>query len=149
MGDAIVEKFSRIQEDLSESPLTLVHGDVKSANIFYKPTEDENYEPYFIDWQYIVLGKGVQDLVFFMIESFEMDKMNIYKPLFKEYYYVKLLELGVKNYSRVQYEKDFLNASYYFPFFVACWFGTINPDELIDKNFPFFFIQRLFHFYII
>ena len=149
LGDAIVEKFSRIQEDLSESPLTLVHGDVKSANIFYKPTEDENYEPYFIDWQYIVLGKGVQDLVFFMIESFEMDKMNIYKPLLKEYYYVKLLELGVKNYSRVQYEKDFLNASYYFPFFVACWFGTINPDELIDKNFPFFFIQRLFHFYII
>lgn len=150
LGDIIVKNFAEIQESLSEGPLTLCHGDVKSANIFYKPTQDGNYEPYFIDWQYICLGSGVQDLVFFMIESFDMDNMSVYKPLFKEYYYVKLLELGVKNYSREHYEKDFLNASCYFPIFVAVWFGVgVSQDELIDKNFPFFFIQRLFHFYII
>jgi hypothetical protein len=31
-------------------------------------------------------------------------------------------------------------------FFVAIWFGTIDDDELIDMNFPFFFIQKLFNF---
>ena len=107
-----------------------------------------NNEPYFIDWQYIILGKGVQDLVFFMIESFETDKMKIYKNLFKEYYYVKLLENNI-SYSKEEYENDFKNASYYFPFFVAMWFGTISEDELIDKNFPVQFIKRLFNFYII
>ena len=45
--------------------------------------------------------------------------MKIYNNLFKEYYYIKLIESGVINYSKMDFEKDFENASYYFPFFVA------------------------------
>jgi len=142
----VVDNFQSIQDYLSDKNLTFCHGDVKSANIFYKPLDNGNYEPYFIDWQYICIGKGVQDLVFFMIESFEINKINIYKNIFKEYYYIKLLENGVKDYSLEDYNKDFEYSIYYFPFFVAIWFGTLNEDELIDKNFPFFFIQRLFNF---
>jgi sugar-phosphatase len=141
----IVNNFSDIQQSLSDKKLTLCHGDVKSANIFYQQI-DNGYEPYFIDWQYICEGKGVQDLVFFMIESFEIKTINQYKNIFKDYYYVKLKEYGVINYSREDYEKDFQNSIYYFPIFVAFWFGTLNEDELIDKNFPFFFIQRLYNF---
>jgi putative hydrolase of the HAD superfamily len=148
IGEYIFENFSTVQQKLSENNLTLCHGDVKSPNIFYKIKPDNNYEPYFIDWQYIINGKGVQDLVFFMIESFEIEKMDIYKKLFKEYYYVKLIENGI-HYSRNEYEEDFKNASFYFPFFVAMWFGTINEDELIDKEFPCKFIKKLFHFYTI
>ncbi len=147
-GEYIVKNFLKIQEELSDKNLTLCHGDVKSPNIFYKILENNNYEPYFIDWQYIVLGKGVQDLVFFMIESFDVSKMKIYNNLFKEYYYIKLIETGVINYSKMDFEKDFENASYYFPFFVAMWFGTISEDELIDKNFPVNFIKKLFNFYV-
>lgn len=141
----IVDNFQNIQNSLSENNLTLCHGDVKSPNIFYK-YNGTTYEPYFIDWQYLSIGKGVQDLVFFMIESFEIDIINKYKNIFKDYYYVKLQENGIMNYSIDDYNKDFENAIYYFPFFVAIWFGTIGDDELIDKNFPFFFIQKLFNF---
>jgi beta-phosphoglucomutase-like phosphatase (HAD superfamily)/molybdopterin-guanine dinucleotide biosynthesis protein A len=144
-ANEIVNDFQNIQNKLSDTNLTLCHGDVKSANIFYKPIEN-GYEPYFIDWQYITEGKGVQDLVFFMIESFEIDVINKYKNIFKEYYYIKLLEYGVNNYDKTDYDNDFDNSIKYFPFFVAIWFGTIDEDELIDKNFPFFFIQRLFNF---
>ena len=140
----IVNNFQQIQNSLSDKNLTLCHGDVKSANIFYKQNGD-NYEPYFIDWQYICEGKGVQDLVFFMIESFEIETINKYKNIFKDYYYIKLIENGVQNYNMEEYNIDFKNAINYFPFFVAVWFGTVNEDELIDKNFPFFFIQRLFN----
>jgi beta-phosphoglucomutase-like phosphatase (HAD superfamily)/molybdopterin-guanine dinucleotide biosynthesis protein A len=147
-GKYIVSNFLNIQQKLSDKNLTFCHGDVKSANIFYRIVDKDNYEPYFIDWQYIIHGKGVQDLVFFMIESFDISKMKIYKNLFKEYYYVKLIENGV-NYSKQDYETDFKNASFYFPFFVAIWFGTINEDELIDKDFPCEFIKKLFNFYII
>lgn len=146
LAENIVDNFSIIQKNLSDKNLTFCHGDVKSANIFYKKI-DNNYEPYFLDWQYIAFGKGVQDLVFFMIESFDIENTRTNKNLFKEYYYVKLLEKGVKNYSREEYEKDFICASYYFPFFVAIWFGTINEDELIDKEFPITFIKKLFNFY--
>ena len=81
-----------------------------------------------------------------MIESFEIEKINIYKPIFKDYYYAKLIEYGVNDYTLEDYDKDFQNASYYFPFFVAIWFGTVNDDELIDKNFPFFFVNKYFNF---
>lgn len=141
----IVDNFQNIQNNLSDKNLTLCHGDIKSPNIFYEKLEN-NYEPYFIDWQYICIGKGVQDLVFFMIESFEISLINKYKNIFKDYYYIKLLENGITNYSYEDYNIDFNNSIYYFPFFVAIWFGTVNDDELIDKNFPFFFIQKLFNF---
>lgn len=143
IGEFIVSSFDQIQNGLSDTNLTLIHGDIKSANIFY----DNEKNPYFIDWQYIANGKGVQDLVFFMIESFSVNKMKQCKLLFKEYYYNKILEQGIQ-YKREDYERDFLYASYFVPFTVAVWFGTIDQDELIDKNFPLFFIQKLFSFYL-
>ena len=146
IGDWIVENFHIIQEELSIGDnLTLIHGDVKSPNIFYN--KDNNNEPYFIDWQYICIGKGVQDIVFFLIESFTIDKIKIYYPIFIQYYYIKLISNGITNYLYEEYMKDVKNAICYFPFFVAVWFGTTPEDSLIDKNFPFFFIQKLFYLF--
>jgi sugar-phosphatase len=147
IADYICSNFLSIQQKLSDKNLTFCHGDVKSANIFYKINGD-SYDPVFIDWQYITFGKGVQDLVFFMIESFDTTKMCTYKNLFKEYYYTCIIKNDIE-YLKSDFEEDFLNASYYFPFFVAIWFGTLNEDELIDKNFPTEFIKKLFNFYTI
>jgi HAD superfamily hydrolase (TIGR01509 family) len=138
--------FNNIQNELSEEPLTFIHGDVKSPNIFFR-RDMETFTPYFIDWQYICYGKGVQDLVFFMIESFTTETISNNFNLFKEYYYVKLCEYGVNNYDKKSYNKDFKNAAYYFPYFVAIWFGTTPTEDLIDINFPYFFIDRLISFY--
>jgi len=145
-AEIIVNNFQKIENYLSKKPLTLCHGDVKSANMFFKISGENTYTPYFIDWQYIIAGKGVQDLVFFMIESFTIDSINKYATLFIEYYYIKLLENGITKYSKDEYMLDLHASICYFPFFVAMWFGTIDGDELIDKNFPFFFIQKLFNF---
>ena len=144
-ADEMMGRFDEIQEELSRGPhLTLCHGDVKSPNMFF--SQDDN-EPYFIDWQYVCIGKGVQDLVFFMIESFNVETRGSLKPLFKQQYYTKLQDYGVQNYSLEEYNRDFENAIYYFPFFVAVWFGTLDTDELLDKEFPASFIKRLFHFW--
>lgn len=74
IGEKIVKNFSKIQKDLSNKNLTLCHGDIKSPNIFYRKINNE-YIPYFIDWQYISYGKGIQDIVFLMIESFDIKKV--------------------------------------------------------------------------
>jgi thiamine kinase-like enzyme len=140
----IALNYSNIQNNLSDTNLTLCHGDVKSPNIFYKKIGN-SYEPYFIDWQYIANGKGIQDIIFFMIESFEIDKINTYYDIFINYYYTKILENGIK-YNYDDYKKDIINSICYFPFFVAIWFETTAEKDLIDKNFPFFFIQKLFNF---
>lgn len=142
--ERIVNDFTEIQKRLSEKNQTLVHGDVKSPNLFYDVAR--NYEPVFLDWQHCVIGKGVQDFVFFVIESFHVVNLDLYYPIFKNYYYKKLLENGVKNYSFAEYEQDIRDAICYIPLFTSIWFGTVPYDELIDKNFPFFFIQKLFYF---
>ena len=144
IAERIKDDFQNIQDSLSVNNLTIIHGDVKSPNIFYK--SDKNYEPIFLDWQYVSIGKGVQDLVFFLIESFDIMNIKLNFPIFTNYYYRKLIENGVSNYTFAEYETDFKNALCYFPFFVAIWFGTTPQDELIDKNFPFMFIQKLFWF---
>jgi Ecdysteroid kinase-like family len=143
-AEVFCEQFDSIQERLSNGHLTMIHGDVKSANLFYDVSN--HYMPVFMDWQYVAIGKGVQDLIFFLIESFEIDTMRLYYPIFKNYYYRKLREQGVTDYSYTEYETDLNDAVGYFPFFVAVWFGTTPNDELIDPNFPFFFIRKLFSF---
>ena len=142
--DNIYNNFSNIQQHFSnENNITFIHGDIKSPNIFYDI--DNNYEPYFIDWQHCAIGKGVQDLIFFIIESFDFANIKTVFNLTKYYYYKKLLEYGVSNYSFEEYENDIYKAICYIPFFTSIWFGTIPQDELIDKNFPYFFINKLFY----
>lgn len=143
IGERIVDSFDSIQASLSTGDLTLCHGDVKSANIFF----DTQGNPIFLDWQYITCGKGVQDLMFFIIESFDVAHVSRYLELFKEYYYTKLCEGGVISYSKAQFLEDCDSAVCCFPFFVAIWFGTMPIEQLLDVNFPGIFIQKLFHFY--
>ena len=140
--DDIFKDYSTIQQRFSEgNNLTFIHGDIKSPNIFYDIEND--YEPYFIDWQHCAIGKGVQDLIFFIVESFDIINIKSMFYLLKEYYYKKLLEYGINNYLFEEYENDLRDAICYIPFFTSVWFGTVPYDELIDKNFPYFFITKM------
>jgi len=141
--DEIYNNFNETQKQISCNNLTFIHGDIKSPNIFYDIEND--YEPYFIDWQHCAIGKGCQDLIFFIIESFDIENSIRIFNILKEYYYKKLVEYGVKNYSYQEYETDLYYSICYIPFFTSVWFGSISQDELIDKNFPYFFITKLFH----
>lgn len=144
ISDNIVNNFKIIQNNLSlGNNLTFIHGDIKSPNIFYDILN--NYEPYFIDWQHCGIGKGVQDLIFFIIESFDILNLDLLYPLFKNYYYKKIIEYGILNYSFEEFEKDIKDAICYVPFFTSVWFSSIPEDELIDKNFVYFFTMKLFY----
>ena len=142
--DKIFFDISDIQKRFSMgSNLTLIHGDIKSPNIFYDV--ENNYEPYFLDWQHCAIGKGVQDLIFFIIESFDIVNIIPIYEVTTRYYYMKLLENGVVDYKIEDYKCDLYDAICYVPFFTSVWFGTIPQDELIDKNFPYFFINKMLY----
>jgi beta-phosphoglucomutase-like phosphatase (HAD superfamily) len=137
----ISSKFDKIKECLSVNNLTLCHGDLKSPNIFFK----SNGKPCFLDWQYIVEGKGVQDIIFMLIESFDIPDINIKKDLLIQYYFQKIIEQGIK-YKKKDFERDVILSTCFFPMVVCIWFGTVNTDELIDKNFPFRFVSKFLNF---
>ena len=138
----IFDQFSEIQMRFSEGRyLTFIHGDIKSPNMFY----DADNMPIFIDWQHCAIGKGVQDLAFFILESFDIERVCDVLDLLKPHYYSKIIEYGVKDYSVEDYERDLYEAFTFIPFFTAVWFGTTSEDELIDKHFPDLLITKLFH----
>jgi hypothetical protein len=83
--------------------------------------------------------------MFFIIESFDITNVKLMFNLIKPYYYIKILEYGVTNYSFEEYENDIYDALCYIPFFTSIWFGTTPQDELIDQNFPYFLISKLFY----
>ena len=140
--DQIYKDFDTIQESFSGGEhLTFIHGDIKSPNLFYDIEND--YEPYFIDWQHCAIGKGVQDLIFFIIESFDITHITHIFEIVRYYYYKKIQEYGILNYPFKEYEEDLYSAIGYVPFFTSVWFGTTPQDELIDKNFPYFFINKM------
>jgi len=136
----IYKNFDKIQDELSTYPLSLCHGDLKSPNIFYKG----NKTPYFLDWQYIHLNKGVSDIAFLMVESLKFDE-NICNLVLN--YYFQLINEGKMNISREEYIRDFKNSLCNFPFFVCVWFNSEDSDKLLDKTFPLRFMKNLLKYY--
>jgi thiamine kinase-like enzyme len=135
----IYDNLDRIYDEVSEYPLNFCHGDLKSPNIFYK----NNYEPIFLDWQYIHLNKGISDIVFLLVESVDFDPITVEVVL---NYYYKLhnekFELSYETYLR-----DVKNALCVFPFFVCVWFNSEDGDKLLDPVFPIRFLKNLMKYY--
>lgn len=138
--DNIKNNFIKINNELSSYPLSLCHGDLKSPNIFYK----ENKEPYFLDFQYINLNKGISDIIFLLIESVEFDE-EIYNNII-QYYYNIIISNDIQYYYN-DYIKDLKNSLLIFPFVVAVWFNTEDKNSLTDKDFPINFLKKLMKYY--
>ena len=80
-----------------------------------------------------------------MIESFESEVIKNYYNIIIDYYYNKIINSNLE-YNKEEYYNDITLSISYFPMFVSLWFGNINHDELIDKNFPFIFIKKFIYF---
>ena len=76
----IYNNFDNIINEASTFPLSFCHGDFKSPNIFY----ENNKIPYFLDWQYIHLNKGISDIVFLLVESLDFDENICQTRIFTE-----------------------------------------------------------------
>lgn len=135
----IYNNFNKILDESSTFPLSFCHGDLKSPNIFYK----DNIIPYFLDWQYIHLNKGISDIVFLLVESIDFDKFTV--DIVIKYYYKLIIEQ--RKYSYEEYLKDFKNALCIFPFFVCVWFNSEDSDKLLDSVFPIRFMKNLLKYY--
>ena len=136
----IKNNYDNIINSASTYPLSLCHGDLKSPNIFYK----DNEIPYFLDFQYINLNKGISDIIFLLIESVDFDE-KLYNEIIL-YYYDILIKNNI-NYNYNDYKNDVKNALSIFPFFVTIWFNTENKENLVDKNFPLRFMRKLIKYY--
>ena len=138
------QNYEKNVRQISTFPLSFCHGDLKSANIFYRINSATTYLPYFLDWQYIQLNKGVSDIVFLLVESIQFDKMKV--DLVLNYYYCLISE-KIKAYTYDEFMQDFRANLCIFPFVVCVWFNSEDNDKLLDKIFPIKFMKNLMKYY--
>ena len=127
--------------NLKSPPVTLIHGDFKLPNMFWDTSAGG--KPIFIDWQYATTGKGIEDIVFMLVESCPLALFaDLAKPIIKSYYdkIQHLSGVTIPSDVRTAETKCALSG---FPLFVAIWFGTIDRCQLVDPNFPFLYITRI------
>lgn len=95
-----------IFDQMSQDPITLIHGDFGLENMFFGTTESS--QPLtVIDWQTIKRGKGVTDVGYFLGWCIdEQDRRSIENDLLKTYWSV-LREHGVDGYSFDQLLHDY------------------------------------------
>merc|ERR1711988_1930349 len=139
-GKKIAGCFAWVQDMLSSKPHTFNHGDVKPPNMFMMPGD----VPAFIDWQYTAVGKGCQDLCFFLIEGYDIAECRRLEPIVMAHYHACLIQNGIVDYSLEELKRDWKLACMHFPFYVAMWFGTTPDDQLVDAGFPRRFVPRAF-----
>lgn len=132
--------YDKILNLLSSFPLNICHGDLKSPNIFYK----NDIEPYFLDWQYVNLSKGVTDIVFLLVESINF---NIITTTIVINYYYKLIQNHNPFYTYESYLFELKLAFCCFPFFVTVWFNSEDSNILCDKTFPLKFMKNMIKYY--
>lgn len=140
MGEKIVRNFRFIQNHLASPPFTFLHGDVKPANMFML----KDGTPAFIDWQYTKIGKGVCDVVFFLIEGYPEAKQREMESKMIIHYHKCLEKHGVVGYTLDMVKRDWAIACMYFPIYVSFWFGTVKDEDLVDEMFPRRIVPRTF-----
>jgi len=142
-GEKIIKNFQWVQDTISSKPHTFLHGDVKPPNMFMM-WDSECGVPAFIDWQYIAVGKSCCDILFFLVEGYDIAMSRELEPRVKKVYYDHLVHYGVMNYSFEDLQRDWKLACMYFPIYVAMWFGTVPDEDLVDPMFPRRFVPRCF-----
>lgn len=139
--DILASKFDDVLDRLSTYPLSLCHGDLKSPNLFYGGAGEKIY---FLDWQYLNLSKGVTDVVFFMCESIDFDVVMC--DLICNYYYMLIKNKNpLYEYSTFMYELKLAICA--FPFVVAVWFNSEDPNILVNKTFPLRFLRNYMKYF--
>ncbi|MGB1189232.1 MAG: oxidoreductase family protein [Pseudomonadales bacterium] len=79
-------------------PYTLVHGDLRSDNIFFSP-ESPSDEPTIIDWQTAGIGQPMTDIARWLTQSIDIDLRRQHETDLLKLYHERLIANGVENYS--------------------------------------------------
>lgn len=137
-----VSRLEFAQDHLSNGWVTLLHGDVKPGNLFLLFHDGQDApEPALIDWQYVAIGKGICDLVFFATEGFPEDRAICVEQIVMRVYHDELLKRGIE-YPLADMTYDWAVALTCFTTYVCMWFGNTPDDALVDKSFPERIIRR-------
>tara|TARA_B100000780_G_scaffold173495_1_gene121475 strand:+ start:240 stop:644 length:405 start_codon:yes stop_codon:yes gene_type:complete len=88
----------------------------------------------FFGLQYTAVGKGCQDILFFLIEGYEVEECRRLEPIVMAHYHSSLVQRGVTNYTFSDLRRDWKLACMHFPLYVALWRGPLAEKRRPGKR---------------
>jgi thiamine kinase-like enzyme len=97
IGERLGTRLNAIQDQYSDPPRTICHGDYRLDNLFFASTKGGDPLAV-IDWQLSFRGRGVSDVAYFMSQSVSSHERNVSEMDILRAYHQTLAENGVDGY---------------------------------------------------
>lgn len=121
------EALPWLGQQLSQGPMTLVHGDYRMDNMFL--TEREGDPIMVIDWQLMSRGRGPYDVAYFMSQSIDVEQRRETERALIKQYHNGLVAGGVKHYSFDDCFEDYRLASLWCVMYPIAMGGGMAHNE--------------------
>lgn len=95
----LAPKISKVVEMIYEPPITLIHGDLKTINMFFDDSVADPPRVVLYDWQALRTAKAALDVGYFISTNISTNTRRTIEHQLFESYHQSLIDLGVKNYS--------------------------------------------------
>ena len=95
---------------ITQQPKTLIHGDFRTANMFFDHSESGRPRAVGFDWQNVQAARGGMDVAHFLSSSFTVNTRQAVEHRLMDEYHTTLIDHGVKDFSKQELERDIQHA---------------------------------------
>lgn len=142
VADLLGSHVVSIKTQLARPPVTLSHGDYRLENMFFDDADSGSSLVVF-DWQAMRVGRAPYDLAYFLGTSVTTEDRRAHQANLKSMYYQTLVDAGVRNYTRGDFDQDFDYALLDIVSFTVLIGANLNFDNIQGQRLVSVYISRL------
>jgi len=113
MAGRLGTHFEEVMRPLGEAPVTLIHGDCRFYNLFFRDN-GQRTEVVTIDWQTPSISRGAAELAYFLIFCLSVEKRRKHEKSLLRLYLNGLKAEGVDDYSYERLVEDYRRGMFRF-----------------------------------
>ena len=111
LGRRVAPQLHELRVNRTSGPVTLTHGDFRTANMFFDDSENGSIHPVVFDWQQPQAAKCGIDIAHFLGSSFSVESRRAIENNLISEYYAALIDGGVRDYTKSDLEQDIREAA--------------------------------------
>lgn len=139
ISEALTVRLAEVSWVLAKRPQTLVHGDFRYDNMFFRKGEAAS-EPTVIDWALVERACGTYDLSYFAASSLHVGQRRRIEEELLSAYHEALTDQGIKDYTRSELLDDYRLA---FVRFIELWVEAGAHLDLSDPRGHDYFLESM------
>ncbi len=125
IAEQVGQKVVELQDRLADEPRTIMHGDYRIDNLFFRSPEG-GAEFAVVDWQISSRGRGIFDVSYFIAGGMEPALRKAHEMALLKLYHETLQSNGVRDYGWDQCLREYRQCALYLLVYVVISLGTLD-----------------------